>query len=118
MWYWQMKKRLLKKYNGICFLDAEESNYIGQIVGIEWRPKAKSCPAHFHLVASDVNNKANTSSALSYAPYLINEILHDMILVWPREQGCPRVRDFPVRATSYVRGCSYAYLLFSVFKFQ
>jgi hypothetical protein len=85
MWYWQIKKKLLKKYNGICFLDAEESNYIGRIVGIEWRPKAKSCTAHFHLVASDVNDKANTSSALSYAPYLINEILHDMILVCPRE---------------------------------
>jgi len=82
MWYWQMKKKkLLKKYNGICFLDAEESNYIGRIVGIEWRPKAKSCTAHFHLVASDDNDKANTSSAL----YLINEILHDMIMGWTRE---------------------------------
>jgi hypothetical protein len=80
-----MKKKLLKKYNGICFLDAEEGNYIGRIVGIEWRPKERSFPAHYHLVTSDVNDKANASSAISYEPYLINETLHDMIMVCPRE---------------------------------
>jgi hypothetical protein len=62
----------MKKYNGICFLDAEEGNYIGQNVGIERRPKARSYPGHYHLVVSDVNDKANTSSALSYELKLIN----------------------------------------------
>ena len=81
-----MKKKLMKKYNGICFLDAEEGNYIGRIVGIEWRPKERSCPAHYHFVTSEVDDKkANASSAASYEPYLINETLHNMILVCPSE---------------------------------
>jgi hypothetical protein len=56
-----------------------------QMVGDKWRPKVRSSPAYYHLVSdrSDVNDKASASSALSFKSYLINEALHNMILVWP-----------------------------------
>ena len=72
-----MKKKLLRKYKGICIYDDEE-NFTDGIINVEWVKKARSMPSHY---AVSVQNFAAIDNADEIYPYMINECLklHDMI---------------------------------------
>jgi hypothetical protein len=69
------KKRLLKKYEGICIYDANET-FTGRIVNVDWAKKVRSVTNHY---AVSVQNLKARDDAEEVFPYMINECLHDMI---------------------------------------
>jgi len=39
------EKQLEQKYKGVCFYD-EEDNSVYRVIGVEWRGRERSTPAH------------------------------------------------------------------------
>ena len=67
--------------------DADENNYYGRVVAVEWKPRERSIAAHNQLVTIALD-EADEADPDNYFEYLINEVLHDLIKVCPTDLNC------------------------------
>ena len=71
------EKQLEQKYKGVCFYD-EEDNSVYRVIGVEWRGRERSTPAHYQVVSIKLENATNPHPDKRWG-YFINELLKDLI---------------------------------------
>ena len=74
------EKMLSKKYLHMHLYDSDEDE-VRQVVGIEWKARARSVPAQHVLVTQVVTESANEDTL---EPYYINDTIYQMVMEAPK----------------------------------
>ena len=82
-----MNGSLLTNIKVFAFYDADENNYYGRVVAVEWKPRERSMAVHYQLVTIALN-EADEADPDNCFEYLINEVLHDLIKACPNDRNC------------------------------